>query len=204
MYTQHRPGVYGGHTAGLEPEQSEDEYSAPGPDRRWATGHPAAGTIGELAKRYGRDVADICNRQNIQLPWVRIEDVPAIWEGLDSVGLSTTEACGDTPRNMLGCPLASVAEDEIIDGSPALDSLAPFIGDPEFSNLPRKYKIAVSGCAQHCTIHEIDDVAFVGVLGPDATLGFDLWVGGGCPPIRCSGSDSAPLSARIGSRSCGR
>ncbi|UQU67604.1 nitrite/sulfite reductase [Couchioplanes caeruleus] len=180
LYTQRRPGIDGGRTAGLEPQQLEDEYfmlrvRIPGGqlDTRQLS------VIGELATRYGRDIADITNRQNIQLHWVRIQDVPAIWERLDAVGLSTTEACGDTPRNMLGCPLAGIAEDEIIDGTPALDSLAPFVGDPTFSNLPRKYKTAISGCAQHCTIHEINDIAFVGVHGPDGTPGYDLWVGGG-------------------------
>ncbi len=80
---------------------------------------------------------------------------------------------------MLGCPLAGIAADEIIDASPALASLGRFVGDPAFSNLPRKYKTAISGCAQQCTLHEINDVAFVGVVGPDNSGGFDLWVGGG-------------------------
>jgi sulfite reductase (ferredoxin) len=180
LYTQRRPGIDGGRTAGMQPEQLEDEYfmlrvRIPGGqlDTRQLR------VIGQLAERYGRDVADITNRQNIQLHWVRIQDVPAIWQDLEAVGLSTTEACGDTPRNMLGCPLAGIAEDEIIDGTSALDALAPFVGDPAFSNLPRKYKTAISGCAQHCTIHEINDIAFVGVYGPDGTPGYDLWVGGG-------------------------
>ena len=180
LYTQRRPGIDGGRTAVLEPHQLEDEYfmlRVRIPGGQLSTSQLSV--IGDLATRYGRDVADITNRQNIQLHWVRIEDVPAIWEQLDAVGLSTTEACGDTPRNMLGCPLAGIAEDEIIDGTPALNSLAPFVGDPAFSNLPRKYKTAVSGCAQHCTIHEINDIAFVGVHGPDGTPGYDLWVGGG-------------------------
>ncbi len=180
LYTQRRPGIDGGRTAGMAPEQLEDQYfmlrvRIPGGqlDTRQLQ------VIGELSQRYGRDVADITNRQNIQLHWVRIEDVPAIWEQLETVGLSTTEACGDTPRNMLGCPVAGIAEDEIIDGTAALQALAPFVGDPAYSNLPRKYKTAISGCAQHCTVHEINDVGFVGVQGPDGTPGFDLWVGGG-------------------------
>lgn len=114
------------------------------------------------------------NRQNIQLHWVRIEDVPAIWEGLESVGLSTTEACGDTPNNMLGYPLTGVAADEVLDASAALASLGQFVGDSRFSNLPRKCKTAISGCAQHCTLHEINDLAFVGVHGLDGTGRQDL------------------------------
>jgi sulfite reductase (ferredoxin) len=96
------------------------------------------------------------------------------------VGLSTTEACGDVPRVMLGCPLEGVAADSVLDASDALrDVVEKYVGSPLFSNLPRKYKTSISGCAQHCTNHEINDCAFVGVIGPDGVPGFDLWVGGG-------------------------
>ncbi|HVV30873.1 MAG TPA: nitrite/sulfite reductase, partial [Mycobacteriales bacterium] len=180
LYTQRRPGIDGGRTGSLAPEELDDEYFMLrvriGGGRLTTT---QLRVIGEISRRYARDSADITHRQNIQLHWVRIEDVPAIWAGLEQVGLSTTEACGDTPRNMLGCPLAGVAADEVLDGSAALASLGQFVGDPRFSNLPRKYKTAISGCAQHCTVHEINDLAFVGVHGPDGTPGFDLWVGGG-------------------------
>ena len=114
LYTQRRPGIDGGRTAGLEPHQLEDEYfmlRVRIPGGQLSTRQLSV--IGDLATRYGRDVADITNRQNIQLHWVRIEDVPAIWERFDAVGLSTTEACGDTPRNMLGCPLAGIAESAV-------------------------------------------------------------------------------------------
>ena len=76
--------------------------------------------IADISTEFGRDVADITDRQNIQLHWIRIEDVPAIWERLEAVGLQTTEACGDTPRVMLGCPLEGVAEDSVLDAAPAL------------------------------------------------------------------------------------
>ncbi|MGI8536775.1 MAG: nitrite/sulfite reductase, partial [Mycobacteriales bacterium] len=112
--------------------------------------------------------------------WIRIEDVPAIWERLDAVGLDTTEACGDCPRVIVGCPLAGVDTAEILDASGVLDEVRQrYIGDPAFSNLPRKYKTSISGCAVHCTNHEINDVALVGVRLPDGTVGYDLWVGGG-------------------------
>jgi sulfite reductase (ferredoxin) len=180
LYTQRRQGIEGGRTATLGAEELEDEFFMLrvriGGGRLTTT---QLRTIGELSRCYARDSADITNRQNIQLHWVRIEDVPTIWKELGNVGLLTTEACGDTPRNMLGCPVAGVAANEIIDGTAALESLRPFVGDPRFSNLPRKYKTAVSGCAEHCTIHVITDVAFVGVVGPDGVPGFDLWVGGG-------------------------
>lgn len=180
LYTQRRPGIDGGRTATLPPEELDDEFfmlriRIPGGQLSTAQ----LRVIGEVSRRFGRDVADITNRQNIQLHWVRIEDVPEIWSRLDGVGLSTTEACGDTPRNMLGCPLAGIAADEVIDATPQLAALARFVGDPAFSNLPRKYKTALSGCARHCTIHELNDVAFVGVVGAGHPPGYDLWAGGG-------------------------
>jgi len=181
LYTQRAPGIPGGRTAILEPEDLEDEYFMM--RIRIDGGALRAdqlAVIGEIATTYGRDLADITDRQNVQLHWIRIEDVPTIWTKLEAVGLSTTEACGDTPRVMLGCPLEGVAADSVLDAGPALRSVIDtYLGDPAFSNLPRKFKTSISGCARHCTNHEINDVAFVGVVGPGGTPGFDLWVGGG-------------------------
>lgn len=181
LYTQRRPGIPGGQTATLEHEQLEDELFML---RIRIDGGALTSTqlrvVAEIATTYGRDLADITDRQNVQLHWIRIEDVPAIWARLEAVGLSTTEACGDTPRVMLGCPLEGVAADSVLDAGPALRETAEkFLGDPAFSNLPRKFKTSVSGCARHCSNHEINDVAFVGILGPDGVPGFDVWVGGG-------------------------
>ena len=181
LYTQRRPGIPGGKTATLEPEELEDEFFM----LRIRVDGGGLTTdqlrvIAKIATEYGRDLADITDRQNVQLHWIRVEDVPRIWQLLDAVGLSTTEACGDTPRVMLGCPLEGVAEDSVLDARPALRSIVDqYLGDPRFSNLPRKFKTSVSGCGQHCTNHEINDVSFVGVLGPNGVPGFDLWVGGG-------------------------
>ena len=137
-------------------------------------------TIGRISQEFGRDVADVTDRQNIQLHWIRLPDVPEIWERLEAVGLQTTEACGDTPRNILGCPLAGVDADEIIDGSTLVKQLNDrIIGDPDFSNLPRKYKPSVTGCRHQCAVHEANDVSFVGNQLDDGSIGFDLWVGGG-------------------------
>jgi sulfite reductase (ferredoxin) len=137
-------------------------------------------TIGLISQEFGHDVADVTDRQNIQLHWIRLPDVPEIWERLEAVGLQTTEACGDTPRNILGCPLAGIDADEIIDGTPFLRQLNDrIVGDPEFSNLPRKYKPSVTGCRHQCAVHEANDVSFVGNELDDGTVGFDLWVGGG-------------------------
>ncbi len=136
--------------------------------------------IGRISERYGRDVADVTDRQNIQLHWIRIEDVPAIWSELEAVGLSTTEACGDTPRNILGCPLARTDASEIVDASGLVqEANAALVGDPRFSNLPRKFKISITGCAHQCAQHEINDIGLVGAVGPEGRPGFDLWVGGG-------------------------
>jgi len=139
-----------------------------------------AAVIGTLSERFGRDIADVTDRQNIQLHWIRIEQVPEIWAELERVGLSTTEACGDTPRNILGCPLAGVDASEVINASEVLLEVnAKLAGNPEFSNLPRKFKISISGCAHQCCQHEINDLALVGAKQPDGRRGFDLWVGGG-------------------------
>ncbi len=181
LYTQRRPGISGGRTAVLEPEELEDRYfmvrvRIDGGRLNLAQ----LRTIADMSSKYARGTADITDRQNIQLHWVEIENVPAIWEALGSVGLSTTEACGDVPRVMLGCPLAGIDADEVIDATPQLMEVRRrYIGNPEFSNLPRKYKTAMSGCTAQCTVHEINDVAFVGVVNDDGEAGYDLWVGGG-------------------------
>jgi sulfite reductase (ferredoxin) len=181
LYTQRRPGIGGGKTGALEDAEIEDSFfmmrvRIPG-------GQLSAEqlrTVAGIGKEYGRDLADITDRQNVQFHWIRIEDVPEIWDRLEGVGLSSLQACGDVPRNILGCPVAGICADEIIDASAVLRATeAVAAGNPEFTNLPRKYKTAISGCAAQCTAHEINDISFVGVTGPDGTPGFDLWVGGG-------------------------
>src|SRR3954452_9633113 len=181
LYTQRAQGIPGGKTAVLEPEELEDSYFML---RVRIDGGQLSSeqlrVIAGISTEFGRDVADVTDRQNVQLHWIRIEDVPEIWRRLEAVGLNTTEACGDTPRVMLGSPVAGIAEDEIIDGTPAIDQIhSRFIGSKEFSNLPRKFKTAVSGSPLLDVAHEINDVAFVGVEHPEHGPGFDLWVGGG-------------------------
>ncbi len=179
LYTQRKPGIDGGRTAQLEPEELEDKYLM----MRVRTDGGALTTeqlrvLGELSQKHARDTADITDRQNIQYHWIGIEDVPAIWSRLESVGLTTTEACGDSPRGMLGSPVAGIAEDEVLDASPALEEIRRrYIGDPRFSNLPRKFKTAISGLPD--IVHEINDISFVGVDHPEHGPGLDLWVGGG-------------------------
>jgi sulfite reductase (ferredoxin) len=193
LYTQRAEGIPGGKTAVLEPEELEAPFFML---RVRIDGGQLSSdqlrVLGQISTDYGRDVADITDRQNVQFHWIRIEDVPAIWEKLEAVGLGTTEACGDTPRVILGCPLAGVAADEVLDGSGAVAAVAKrFVGDPQFSNLPRKFKTSISGCATHCTNHEINDVAFVGVVHPELGAGYDLWVGGGL-------STNPKLAVRLG------
>lgn len=140
-------------------------------------------TIAEVAGRYARGVADITVRQNIQLHWVTIEDLPDLLDRLWRAGLTTKGSCGDDSRNITGCPLASVDADEIFDASPiALVLNQQLVGDSEFYNLPRKLKITVTGCRAWCSYPEINDVGLTGVVCKRATgieHGFSLRVGGG-------------------------
>ncbi|TDD07956.1 nitrite/sulfite reductase [Nonomuraea deserti] len=181
LYTQRRPGVDGGKTAILEPEELDDRYfmmrvRIDGGQLDLAQ----LRTIADISNEYARGTADLTDRQNIQLHWIEIESVPDIWERLEAVGLSTTEACGDTPRVILGCPLAGIDTGEVLDATEQIRELKErVIGNPAYSNLPRKFKTALSGCPAHCTVHEINDVAFVGVVNERGEAGYDLWVGGG-------------------------
>ena len=135
-------------------------------------------TLGEISTEFARDTADISDRENVQYHWIEIEKVPEIWAKLDAVGLQTTEACGDCPRVVLGSPLAGESLSEVLDPTWAIEEIVRrYIGTPEFSNLPRKYKTAISG--QQDVVHEINDVAFIGVNHPEHGPGLDVWVGGG-------------------------
>ncbi|MET9873558.1 nitrite/sulfite reductase [Actinacidiphila glaucinigra] len=181
LYTQRKPGIDGGKTAILEPEELDDKFfmlRVRVDGGRLTT--EQLRVIGEVSQEFARGTADITDRQNIQLHWIRIEDVAEIWRRLEAVGLSTTEACGDTPRVILGSPVAGIAEDEIVDGTWAVDEAhRRIVGNKEFSNLPRKFKSAISGSPLLDVAHEINDVAFVGVRHPEHGPGFDVWVGGG-------------------------
>ncbi len=160
--------------------------------------------IGELSRDFGRSTADITDRQNVQLHWVRVEDMPEIWRRLESVGLGTTEACGDTPRVILGSPVAGIAADEIIDPTAVIQEISRrYIGDPELSNLPRKYKSAITGHPSQDVVHEINDFSLVGVVHPELGPGFDLWVGEGSPRTPAWPSASGSSSLRMRPLMCG-
>src|SRR5246127_312581 len=147
-------------------------------------------TLGQISTEFAQDTADISDRENVQYHWIEIEKVPEIWERLAAVGLQTTEACGDCPRVVLGSPLAGESLDEVLDPTWAIEEIVRrYIGNPEFSNLPRKYKTAVSGLQD--VAHEINDIAFIGVNHPEHGPGLDLWVGGGL-------STNPMLAQRVG------
>ncbi|MEW2503620.1 nitrite/sulfite reductase [Amycolatopsis sp. CA-161197] len=179
LYTQRKEGIDGGRTATLEPEELDARYFMMRVrlDGGMLTTQQLA-VLAEISQTHARGTADITDRQNIQYHWIRIEDVPTIWQKLENAGMTTMEACGDSPRVILGSPVAGIAADEIIDGTPAIEEIKRrYIGDPQYANLPRKFKTAVSG--QQDVAHEIHDVAFVGVNHPEHGPGFDVWVGGG-------------------------
>src|ERR1035437_7681195 len=181
LYTQRKQGIDGGKTATLEQEELEDKYFML--RVRIDGGALTSGqlrAIGQISRDFARDSADLTDRQNIQLHWVRIEDAPQIWSRLEAVGLSTTEACGDCPRVILGSPVAGISKDELIDPTWAIEEIKRrFIGSPDFSNLPRKFKTALTGMLTNDVVHEINDISFVGVEHPELGPGFDRWVGGG-------------------------
>jgi sulfite reductase (ferredoxin) len=135
--------------------------------------------IGELARKHARNLADITVRQAIQLHWLTIESLPEVVDALDAIGLSPKGACGDVVRNVTGCPLAGVAADEIVDASPlALEVSRMLSGNADFYNLPRKFKISVTGCPSWCSHPEVNDIALTAVEH-DGQIGYSLRVGGG-------------------------
>ena len=193
LYTQRRPGLDGVATSTLSTEELQDNYFMM---RIRLDGGLVSSeqlrVIGEISSDYARDTADFTDRQNVQLHWIRIEDVPAIWDKLESVGLDTNFGCGDVPRVILGSPVAGIAADEIIDATPAIHTIKEeLLTSGEFDNLPRKFKSAISGNSRQDVTHEIQDLAFIGSHHPEHGPGFDVWVGGGL-------STNPMLSQRLG------
>ena len=179
LYTQRKQGYDGSWTGDEHIDVIEDQYfmlriRCDG----GALNIEQLRTMARISTEFARDTADISDRENLQIHWIEVENVPEIWQRLENVGLQTTEACGDSPRVVLGSPLAGESLDEVIDGTPAIQEIVRrYIGKPEYANLPRKYKTAISGLQDVC--HEVNDVAFIGVNHPEHGPGFDLWVGGG-------------------------
>ena len=140
-------------------------------------------TIADLTHQHANGIADLTVRQNIQLHWVTIESLPEVLDGLSQVGLNTTGACGDVVRNVTGCPVAGVDSDEIVDASPlVLEASRMLAGNADFYNLPRKFKISITGCRVWCPYPEINDVGLTAItrtLDGKPEVGFSLRVGGG-------------------------
>ncbi len=139
--------------------------------------------IADLTERYARSIADLTVRQNIQLHWITIESLPEVLEDLWRVGLNSTGACGDVTRYITGCPVAGVDADEICDASAlALEADRLLAGNAEFYNLPRKFKISISGCRVWCPYPEINDIGLTAIKrlqNGKEEIGFSLRVAGG-------------------------
>jgi len=140
-------------------------------------------TVADITQTQNKGYADITTRQDFQLHWVHYTDAVAILQRLQSVGISCLGACGDITRNVVGCPVAGVDKEEILDASPVAQAVSDFfLGKREYANLPRKYKISIAGCKTQCVHPEIQCVALVGAsrqANGRAEAGFDLRVGGG-------------------------
>jgi ferredoxin-nitrite reductase len=153
-------------------------------------GAAQARRIGELTEAFARGpeehpvwgnrYCDLTTRQTVQLHWLRIEDVPEIWDELAAVGLTSIQACGDSARNVTCCPVAGIDPTEAFDASPIARSVSDFFtGNRDYANLPRKFKISVTGCVEDCARAEINDIGLWPARASDGTLGFNLLVGGG-------------------------
>jgi sulfite reductase (ferredoxin) len=139
--------------------------------------------IGELSRDFGRSYGEITTRQDIQLHWIRIADLPQIFPRLEAAGLTTKGGCGDVLRNITGCPVAGIDAEELFDATPVvLEAHRRFSGNPQYGNLPRKHKWTISACPYHCNAPEIHDVALVGTI-QDGVPGFAVWVGGGLSTV---------------------
>ena len=138
--------------------------------------------IADLTRKYARNLADITTRQNIQLHWLTIASLVEVVDALTAVGLSPKGACGDVVRNVTGCPLAGLNEDEVHDASPLAQEIAQKLtANPEFYNLPRKFKISATGCPLWCSYPEINDLSLTAMRQPGSgkEIGYALRVGGG-------------------------
>lgn len=181
LYTQRRQDIDGSRTGTLGPDELSDRFFMM---RVRLDGGAVTTdqlrTLAAISTDFAQNSADISDRQNIQYHWIRIEDVPEIWARLEAAGMRTTEACGDTPRVILGSPVAGIAADEIIDPTAVIAEIVErFIGDPDLANLPRKFKSAITGHPSLDVVHQINDISLVGVVHPELGPGYDLWVGGG-------------------------
>ncbi len=129
---------------------------------------------------FGNNFLDLTTRQDVQMHWIKMEDVPEIWRRLEEVGMTTVQACGDSARNVLCCPVSGLGHDEVLDAYPVAQAISDyFTGNREYANLPRKFKMSVTGCVEDCAQAEINDIGMLPARLEDGTLGFNVRVGGG-------------------------
>jgi ferredoxin-nitrite reductase len=139
--------------------------------------------IGEISRKYGENTGELTTRQCVQIHWIRMASLPAIFEELAQAGLTTAGGCGDNLRNITGCPVAGLSTGEAFDVTPTISEIARyFYGNREYGNLPRKHKYTISACPHHCNAPEIHDIALIGVRQGDRD-GYALWVGGGLSSV---------------------
>jgi sulfite reductase beta subunit-like hemoprotein len=139
--------------------------------------------IGEISNVHGRGEGELTTRQNVQLHYLELKALPDVFDRLHGAGLTSAGACGDTVRNITGCPVAGLAHDQLFDPTPVLEEAAAFFyGNPDYSDLPRKHKIAITACADACAAPEINCVGLVGALR-DGEEGFGVLVGGGLSSV---------------------
>ena len=129
---------------------------------------------------FGNNFLDLTTRQDVQMHWIKMENVPEIWRRLEEAGMTTVQACGDSARNVLCCPVSGLGHDEVLDAYPIAETISDyFTGNREYANLPRKFKLSVTGCVEDCAQAEINDIGMLPARLEDGTLGFNVRVGGG-------------------------
>ena len=129
---------------------------------------------------FGNNFLDITTRQDVQMHWLKMGDIPEIWRRLEEAGITTVQACGDSARNVLCCPVSGLDHEEVIDAYPIAQAISDyFTGNREYANLPRKFKMSVTGCLEDCAQAEINDIGLLPARLEDGTIGFNLRVGGG-------------------------
>ncbi len=149
-----------------------------------------ARVIGQMAEEFavgpypnpvfGTGFLDITTRQDIQLHWIKIGNIPEMWRRLEEVGMTTTQACGDSARNVVCCPVSGLDREEVIHAYPLAEAITQFfLGNREYANLPRKFKMSITGCVEDCAQADINDIGLTPARQEDGTLGFNVRVGGG-------------------------
>jgi sulfite reductase beta subunit-like hemoprotein len=139
--------------------------------------------IGEVANRYGRGDAELTTRQCVQIHWLELSALADVFAELEDAGITSAGGCGDTVRNITGCPVSGLLADELFDSTPVLDAAtSEFYGNPAWANLPRKHKYSIASCPDRCNAPEINCVSLVGVVH-EGREGYGVLVGGGLASV---------------------